>query len=111
MKPYYYTFEWKDRVITLCLVYLDGDYIEDDESEDLHMGYAVKLPSDKDNEDFAKKISLGRALKAKTSLLVGKFEEIIDSPDFKKDKGFLKSIARICERNIKNGTIVIKGIR
>ena len=113
MKPYYYTFEWKNRLITLCLVYLDGDYNLDPHDDciiDLHMGYSVKLPEDTDKPDFAKKIALGRACKHKTSFYLGNFDDVYDY-HIRHDKGFLKAIAKICERNIKKGEIVIKGIR
>jgi len=103
MKPYYYTFEWKDRVITLCLNYPDGD-------DNLYLGYSVKLPQDKDNDELAKTIALGRSVKESTRFWIG---ELITNWGilFNHDKGVLKAIARNCERNIKDGKIVIKGIR
>lgn len=108
MKPYYYTFEWKDRVITLCLDY-DKKY-----PDYLNIGYSVKIPQDNMNEELSKKIALGRNIKRKTRLSVYSYENhyvTISNSFIKEDKGVLKAIARNCERNIKNGTIVIKGIR
>src|SRR5690606_38027538 len=104
-----YTFEWKDRVITLCLVYLDGDYNIDKYSEDLHLGYSVKLPTCTLKEQLPKDISLGRATCKRSSFYIMKVDEI--SISIKYDKSFLKTVAKICERNIKQGKIVIKGIR
>lgn len=111
MKPYYYTFEWKDRVITLCLIEQEEiDYDEMSGYLQIVMGYSIKLPLDDMNEDLAKQISLGRAKKFSTQWIIAEFSAIIDE-NLIKDKGVLKAIARNCERNIKNGTIVIKGIR
>jgi hypothetical protein len=107
IKPYYYKFEWKERLITLCLIW---------ESElsgtSLFIGYAVKIPEDKELLNLSEKIALGRALKHKTRL--GRkwgYCEVNYNDDLCEDKGFLKAIARNCENNIKKGKIVIKGIR
>ena len=110
MKPYYYTFEWKDRVITLCLIVKKANietcqFVEllDD---GIYIGYSVKLPQDVNKPDFAQQIALGRANKKSTRIYVGDINVL-----FIKDKGVLKAIARNCERNIKDGKIIIKGIR
>ncbi len=111
MKPYYYTFEWKDRLITLCFNWEDLDNPSDNAfGTQLYMGYSVKLPQDEHKENFAKQIALGRAVKEKTQIWIGCFEDWFNL-NIRSDKGFLKAIARNCERNIKNGTIIIKGIR
>ena len=106
MKPYYYTFEWKDRVITLCLEYQENS----EDSMDLYMGYSVKIPTDTNNEEFGKKIALGRCRKYTTrtwlTMLGDRYALCIRT-----DKGVLKAIARNCEKQIINGDIIIKGIR
>lgn len=107
MKPYYCTFEWKDRVITLCLV---EEFLDFKDYTEIYMGYSVKLPQDSMNENLAKQISLGRAKSPKTSIWL--FDINYDPYcNILRDRGIFKAIARNCERNIKNGTIVIKGIR
>jgi len=105
MKPYYHTFEWKDRVITLCLVSkkLSG-YIQ--------AGYSVKLPEDPQDQQLAKKIALGRALK-KNEVLNNGFFGIHTFMDYRlaKDRGILNALSRNIQRQIESGKIVIKGIR
>ena len=107
-KPYYYTFEWKDRLITLCLLF------DDKYTDHLNIGYSVKVPQDKVNEELSKKIALGRVNKTKTRINLNNYNShytILTCSSLREDKGVLKAIARNCERNIKKDLIVIKGIR
>lgn len=107
MKPYYYTFTWKERVITLCIV---GEENEAECLYDLYLGYSVKRPLDAMNEELAKRIALGRAEKSTSNCWI---VALMDNDDFQltNDRGVLKAIAQNCERSIKKGTITIKGIR
>ena len=108
IKPYYHTFEFKNRTITLCLVWIEHV---------VRIGYSVKLPEDYINEDLAKKIALGRTKKnflrnpdRFPNWLVLSSNNLVNK-DIKNDKGILKAIAKNCERCIINDRVVIKGIR
>lgn len=125
MKPYYHTFEFKNRTITLCAAWFKNN---------LYIGYSVRMPEDEMNQELAKKIALGRVNKEKTRLQTPIFEKYeneqkksgggystwlnlsynidhsINLP-VSNNTGVIKAIVRTCQRHIENGDIIIKGIR
>ena len=97
VKKYFHSFIFMDRVITLCVASTDDGFVS--------VGYSVKLPEDKEDEELGKEIALGRAKKASISV------EVIPQI-YIKDRGILKAIARYWEREIrKDVNKYIKGIR
>ena len=113
-KNFYHTFEFEGRQVTLCLA------VREDEprfsqrlgyapsTSTMHVGYAVCVPEDTFNEELAKRISLGRAESEKANLRQLASQA---TTEFAFDLGILNATAKIFERKIKRGEVVIKGIR
>lgn len=110
-KPIYHQFSFKSRLITLCLNLIQS---ETRVFNFLQIGYSVKLKEDQDNPKLAKIIALGRAKTEKTNLKNDKSSRAYGA--YSVYKGILtypiaKAILKDCELRIKEGEIIIKGIR
>ena len=68
------------------------------------VGYSVKHPNDNDNVEISKRVSKGRALEPKTSLM----RETL--PEKFIDKNVLKGIAEMVWSKISKGEIKLKGV-
>lgn len=110
-KPIYHQFSFKGRLITLCLNPIQS---ETKVFNFLQIGYSIKLKEDQDNPKLAKIIALGRAKTIRTNLKNEKSSLVYGA--YSIYKGILtypiaKAVLKDCELRVKEGEIIIKGIR
>jgi hypothetical protein len=113
-KRFYHDFEFEDRDVTLCLLVEEQPQSFMDRiggrgaTATVKVGYSVCVPTDDFDQDLAKRISSGRAESDKARI---KEFGMDGNAEFLFDLGILNATARILERKVKRGEVVIKGIR
>lgn len=101
IKSFYHTFEYKSRIITLCIS-LNKNVLS---KHSFTCGYSVCVPEDKFDKELGKKISFGRSQKNYLFEIAVYYNEYI-----MKDLAFLKGIAVSTEHAIKDNKYKLKGI-
>ena len=86
----------KERTVTIATIVSHSNIVA--------VGYSVKHPNDKENVEISKKITKGRALEPKTSLM----RETL--PENFIDKRVLNGVAEMVLSKISKGEIKLKGV-